>query len=368
MKILIISHRAFPNQGPRAFRTSELAEQLSMVGHDVILYTVHGTCKYDEYERTSGVKMKDIKPFLPIAANDDINRESLLFRVLFKLLHKAILFPEIELYYKVLAILKKESKVDALITIAVPHTLHMGAARAKKLRPDLFPNTWIADCGDPFYLNPFNKCPKYMEKWERRWCEAADYITVPAENSIKGYFPEYRNKIRIVPQGFDFSKTPIATYEKNKVPTFIYTGAIYPGVRDVHSFMDFLLSVKKPYKFKLFMRVPLENKYEVESNHQIEYVIGKPRNEIVMECSKADFLINVKNPNSTQTPSKLIDYGISRRPVFNISNDFCEQDQFEEFCRGNYQNQLELPDIDQYRIENVANKFIQLIHNENTSC
>lgn len=368
MKILIISHRAYPNQGPRAFRTTELSEQLAKEGHNVVLYSVHGTCNYSEYEKETGVSMKDIKPLLPLAANDGINRENFIFSILFKAFHNLFLFPEIEFYYKVLSIIKKESDADVLITIAVPHTLHMGAERAKRLRPDLFPRVWIADCGDPFFLNPFNKYPKYMEKWERKWCEAVNYITVPAENSINGYFPEYREKIRIIPQGFDFAKTPISLYQKNTLPTFIYTGAIYPGVRDIHSFMDYLLTVRRPYKFKMYMRVPLEQRYEIESNHQIEYVIGKTRAEIVMECSKADFLINIKNPNSMQTPSKLIDYGISRRPVLDISNSFCEQEQFNDFCRGDYHNQHILPNIEQYKIENVVKEFIKLIKNENTTC
>ena len=43
MKILIISNHAYPAQGPRAFRTTELSEQLVKMGHEVILYTVHGS-------------------------------------------------------------------------------------------------------------------------------------------------------------------------------------------------------------------------------------------------------------------------------------------------------------------------------------
>lgn len=363
MKILIISQKAYPYQGPRAFRTTELAEQLSKVGHDVTLYTIHGSCKYDDYEKKTGVKMKDIKPCLPIFANDDIDRNNVFTRFLSHFLHDKILFPEIELHYKVLSILKKEPKADMLITIAMPHTLHTGAARAKKKRPDLFPKVWVADCGDPFFLNPFMKLPQYMVRWEHSWCKGADFITVPAENSKNGYFPEYWDKIRIIPQGFDFSKTPIANYERNEIPTFIFTGAVYPGIRDIHSFLDYLLKMNRPYKFKLYMRAPLEQKYVEESNHQIEYVIGRSRKEIIMECSKADFLINISNPNGTQTPSKLIDYGVSGRPVLDISSDFREQDSFIKFCDGDYTNRLSLPDLEKYKIENVAKQFVELARN-----
>ena len=50
MKILIISNHAYPAQGPRAFRTTELSEQLVKMGHEVVLYTVQGKYDYTQYE------------------------------------------------------------------------------------------------------------------------------------------------------------------------------------------------------------------------------------------------------------------------------------------------------------------------------
>lgn len=360
MKILIISQNSYPLQGPRAFRTQELSEELARQGHDVILYTVHGDIDYTEYEKKTRVKMRDIKPHLSLTANDGVNRVKLKDRLLIKLFGRCLQYPFSELHFKVDIILQKETDYDVLITIAVPHTIHSGAARSKKKHPTYFPKVWIADCGDPFFLNPFMKVPRYMEKYERGWCEAVDYITVPTEASKNGYFCDYWDKIRIIPQGFDFSKTPISEYKRNEVPTFVFCGSVYPGKRDVRTFMDFLLKWGKPYKFKLLMHSPLEAKYEIESHHQIEYVTGKTRKDVIMECSKADFLINVINPNSTQTPSKLIDYGISGRPILDISNDFHEQKVFEEFCIGDYSQQHILPDLNQYKIENVAKQFVEL--------
>ena len=360
MKILIISRHTFPMQSPRAFRTAELSEELSRLGHDVLLYTVQGKYDYSEYEKETGVTMRSIKTRWATSASDGSMRHNIIDRLMFHFFHRILFFPEIEFKFCVSDIIKENPYYDLLITIAYPHSIHMGAARAKKKYSSLFPKTWIADCGDPFFNNPFIKFPRYMEKYERGWCEAVDYITVPTEGSKDGYFAEYRDKIRVIPQGFDFSKTPVGEYKKNDIPTFIFCGSVYPGKRDVRSFMDFLLARKEPFKFKLMMKSPLDAKYEVESNHQIEYIIGKDRKEVIMECSKADFLINVINPNRTQTPSKLIDYGISGRPVLNISNDFCEHEEFEEFCAGDYHQQLVLPDLKQYKIINVAKQFLSL--------
>ncbi len=185
---------------------------------------------------------------------------------------------------------------------------------------------------------------------------------MPTEGSKNGYFPEFRDKIRVIPQGFDFSKTPIEEYKKNEVPTFVFTGVLYPGKRDIHSFLDYLLEWKFPYKFKLYLHSPLEERYEIDSNHQIEFIIGKGRPEIITECSKADFLINIKNPSMVQTPSKIIDYGIAKRPVLEISNKFCEYSIFEQFYNGCYDGQLKIDNLDSYRIEKVANQFLSLIN------
>lgn len=361
MKILIIAQRSYPQQGPRAFRTAELSEQFAKMGHEVIVYSIHGSCNYDDYEQSTGVIMKNIKTILPIYGNDNKNRFNLFYKILYALFRKWLLFPEIELHYRVNDVIKAEENIDVLITIAYPHTIHSGAARAKLKNLKNFPKLWIADCGDPFSLNPFLNPPSYFKGYEKKTCSLVDYITVPTEDSKKGYFPEFWNKIKVIPQGFNFSKTPIAQYQKNAVPTFVFTGNVYPGKRDVRAFMDFLLSWPYPYKFKLYVRRPLEKKYEVESNHQIEYLVGLTRKEIIWECSKADFLINVVNPNSVQTPSKLIDYGISKRPILNISSSFEEVDDFKSFYYGDFDHQFIIDNLDDFKIENVANKFLTII-------
>ena len=37
--------------------------------------------------------------------------------------------------------------------------------------------------------------------------------------------------------------------------------------------------------------------------------------------SKMDFLINLENLNKEQSPSKLIDYAISKRPIFSFNQN-----------------------------------------------
>ena len=73
-----------------------------------------------------------------------------------------------------------------------------------------------------------------------------------------------------------------------------------------------------------------------------------------------DFLINIKNINNSQTPSKLIDYSISKRPILSISDEFVEVEDFRHFVDGDYSNRLIVDNLDSYKIENVAQAFVNL--------
>ena len=228
MKILIISNHAYPVQGPRAFRTTELSEQLVKMGHEVVLYTVHGKYDYTQYEKEVGVKMRDINPKFATSANDGTHRYNIFDKFMYHFFHRLLMWPQCEFHFAVEKIIKNNPNMDMLITIAYPHSIHSGAARAKKKHPAIFPKTWICDCGDPFMLNPFIRAPKFMKHFEDMWCSMCDYITVPTKESYKGYYEQYWGKIRVIPQGFDFSKTPIEEYKKTARPKVVMTWAPHP--------------------------------------------------------------------------------------------------------------------------------------------
>lgn len=364
MKILIISQNSYPKVSPRAFRTAELAEQLVKQGHEVVVYSVCENYDYSDYSRRTGVVMKNIKTFFFKDGNVGNRRINVFDRLLFHFFKNTLFWPHIEFHFRVGRIIRDNPNMDLLITIAFPHTIHTGAARAKKKYPSKFPKLWISDCGDPFTLNPFINVSKRFVRLEKEWCSLTDYITVPTSESIKGYYSEFKDKIKIIPQGFDFSKTPIDVYQPNSVPTFVFVGTVYPGVRDPRSFMDYLLTYPKPYKFKLLMTSPLEEEYIEKSDGRIQYIIGLNRPEVIKECSKAEFLINIINPSSVQSPSKLIDYGIARRPILDISSNFREVDLFKRFIIGDYSESHIIEDLDSFKIETVAAKFLALANKE----
>ena len=363
MKILIISRHTFPKQGPRAFRTAELSEELSRLGHHVVLYSVQGKFDYKEYQKSTGVKMQNIKPRWATLASDESMRYNLLDKFLYHYFHRILFFPEIEFKYLVDDIIEENPGFDLLITIACPHSIHMGAARAKRKYPDLFPKIWIADCGDPFYMNSYFSFPRYMEKWERDWCEQADYISIPIEEGKSGYFPEYHDKIKVIPQGFDFTKTPIAAYLPHEVPTFAYAGALY-GKRNPIDFIKYLSGLQKPFRFYLFTRSAAPEEYSRLLGENLINVVGKNRKECIYELSKMDFLVNFTNPSAVQSPSKLIDYGIAKRPIADIHIPFDNKNVIDEFLNRNYSNARQINNLEEYDIRVVAQKFLNLATSE----
>ena len=99
MKILIISNHAYPAQGPRAFRTTELSEQLVKMGHEVILYTVHGKYDYTQYVKDTGVIRRDINPKFATAANDETKRYNHFDKFMFHFFHRLLMWPQYADYH-----------------------------------------------------------------------------------------------------------------------------------------------------------------------------------------------------------------------------------------------------------------------------
>jgi hypothetical protein len=72
-------------------------------------------------------------------------------------------------------------------------------------------------------------------------------------------------------------------------------------------------------------------------------------------------VINFQNKGQSQTPSKLIDYAIVNKPVLNFTYNKLPIKIINEFFENNYQNAIKIDNLENYKIENVSKKFLQLI-------
>lgn len=363
MKFLIVAQAIFPSQVPRSFRATELAKGLAKEGHDVTLYALTGNYDYAEFEHKFDIRVKDIgKVFFSKTNSDDTARWNFFDKGLKKALGDIIEFPDIELMFKVPRIIKNEHNTDCLITIGVPYPLHWGAALAKSLRPKAFPSTWIADCGDPYMGNAFKKHFFYFKNLETWFCRKADYLTIPIEEARKGYYDTFQQKIEVIPQGFDFDELDLPTKNpQNNIPTFAYAGIFYRKKRDPTLFLEYLSKLNKNFKFIIFTRNnDIIEPFQQKLGGKLELREYVPRNELLKILSQMDFLVNFENNSNVQSPSKLIDYSLTNRPILSVGSEFIPEETFQEFLRGDYSQQYKLRNLQQYNIKNVVAKFVEL--------
>lgn len=365
MKIIIIAGTITPHITPRAFRTTELACSLARLGHDVTVYAILGDNDYTEFESKTHVKVRDLGASKWGNPNSDgVNNRGLISKALEKLLWRIIDFPKTEYYFKTKRVLRKEDNFDYLITIAQPFPIHWAAASIRKRFPKKF-RYWTADCGDPFICNPnIKRFKPILVPIEKFWCRSVDRITVPVHGAVSGYFPEFRDKIEVIPQGIDFKSIQLADYHKNAITTFLYSGVVIAERRDPTRFLNYLESIKdKEFRFIVYSTSPMFAEYKERLGDHLEIREYVPRLELIKEQSSVDFLINIQNSNPVQVPSKLIDYSLTKRPILNITSRFSDEEQvaFEEFLSGYYEKQYIVENISQYDSDNVAKQFISLV-------
>ena len=366
MKIVIITKSYFPVQSPRAMRATELAQQFSRMGHDVTVYAVNGVKDSSQYTKETGVNIKLIKTNWLPSEFPQSQFKQFLVRLLSFVLGRFTEFPNIEFLFKIPQILKSENNIDLLVTIAFPYPIHWGTAIAKKKLNKKFPKIWVSDCGDPYMGNDVNKPYFYFKYFERFWGDMTDYVTIPVKEAALAYFPNVQNKIQVIPQGFDFSSIRVKEgFVKNNIPSFAYTGTIFPGYRDLTTFLEYLCTLQEEFRFYIYTKTPetiLSYKEKLKDKLIISDYI--PRIELIFQLSQMDFLINLTNQSTVQSPSKLIDYGLSKRPILDVSTPFVEKDVLKSFMIGDYSKRH--PDINvyQYNIEVIAKQFLDLVNSK----
>lgn len=366
-KILIVSKSFHPENSPRSFRTTELVKELCRQGHDVTLYTLQN----NEYQlplvKQYGFTLKDIGKmrFPGFNPGKGDGKISFLFkRVLKRLLLMLFEYPDVELMFRVKKALKNESGYDMLISVAVPHPVHWGVAWARSKKHPIA-TTWVGDCGDAYMgvikHDSFGKLFyfKYLEKW---FCRKVDVITIPHIQMQVNYYPEFRHKIVEISQGFKFEEVQAQqTAPNNAIPTFAFAGVFIRTTRNPGPLLDYIISTGKDFKFIAYTRTAdILQPYKQKLGDKIEIRDYIPREELIKELGKMDFLVNIGFDPAQQAPSKLIDYYLSGRPILSLSTNQPDTTVLDEFLNGNYANGFTYPSMDRFKIENVAAAFIKL--------
>lgn len=360
-KIVIVSKFFKPDITPRAFRTFELARELGKQGHDVkVLVPVAYQDKYHKEADHQFEVLPLIKEWKQLQGRNPA------IKILRFILNHFLIVPNIYHLWSVPRGLKKLdwSKIDGIISIAYPFTIHFGVSRF--LRKTNSKTPWIADCGDPFYKNKEARLPNpfYFSYLESKYLKRCNAITIPTTNSIHAYPRQLQSKIHIIPQGFNFDE--ISKYKntdhQNDILTFIYAGNFSANIRDPRPFLECLATDFKDqnFTFHIYTRPILDlSEYQKKLGSKLIIHPLIPRNELLKELSRADFVVNFENKHSTQVPSKLIDYGILEKPILSVKPFDLNIELISEFLSKEYKNSLVIGDLNSFNITLVAENFMK---------
>jgi len=366
-KILIVSSAFYPENSPRSFRATELVKEMCRQGHQVTLLTYKKDAFHVPLEKEFAVLIKDLgkQRLTPIEIAKGRGPVLLFKRILNRALLQLIEYPAIELMFKVKTALKKESGYDLLISIAVPHTIHWGVAWARTGEHPIA-ETWVADCGDPYMgtiLDSFKKM-FYFKYFEKSFCRKADYISVPKIAMKENYYPEFRDKIIEIPQGFKFGDVQVKSGSfHNRVPHFAFAGTFIKTLRNPTPLLQYLVTLKKDFRFIVYTQTPdLLLPFKTGLGEKLEIKNYIPRPDLIQELSTMDFLINLGYDPVHQAPSKLIDYYLAGRPTLSFNNNDINETLLDQFLEADYSQAFSYSNVEQYKIENVCTTFLGLRH------
>ncbi|MDP2160867.1 MAG: hypothetical protein Q8K02_10320, partial [Flavobacterium sp.] len=360
-KILLVTASFYPGNSPRALRATELAKEFSRLGHKVSVLTPVKSDSLISFAQKHRIELINLgsKDWKDIPTNGSF---SMIKRAIRRILLMLFEYPQIQYLFVVKSKLKNLVGYDLMISNAVPYPVHWGVAFARTKKHPIA-KTWVADCGDPYMLLRYDNFPKlfYFKYLEKYFSRKADWITIPRISMLPNYYPEFHPKIKAIPQGFNFEETPIENYIPNEVPTFAFAGTFLHKVRNPFDLLNTLSKWQKPFKFVVYTQdTSLLDDFQDILKEKLEIRKPIPRTELIAELSKMDFLVNIGYDPVNQMPSKLIDYYITKRPIFNYNMEDFDPLKVQEFLSGNYQTALLMPSVDEYDIRKVAKRFLDL--------
>lgn len=376
MNILIVSYYFYPNNTPRAFRTHELVKELCKRGIQVHLILPNRAefteCPDERLKSFSNLKITLLGENESFAKPSFTNKfkSGGAIRKLAKNIYRYFNpYGETRPYIKLLFSYLKgiASTPDIIISIATPFSTLVGTAKAieKNLALKNCP-VKVAEYSDPFSLQISSRMffgYKIVDRWIAK---TFDFISIPTEKAVPSYERiKPVEKIKVIPQGFNFDEVRINKYSENKIPCFGYAGVFYSKIRNPKLLFEFLSEVKCEYRFLLFtISTNIDTKVIIEEYKKslgnrlvVEYDLS--RLQVIEKLSTIDFLINIDNLSSNQTPSKLIDYSLAQRPIYSFSPKNFKKEIFLEFLNRDYSQALKV-DISEFNIKVIVDKFLSL--------
>jgi len=343
MKILIVSHQFLPHQSPRTTRWKLIYDELINKGYEVKVLT--GTPQDQKNENIIYVGNKRASKLLKnLRDQSNLVQISKIKNTLFSLLkklyrgfYKTFAWPDYTMFW-LYSIWRKRKKInieyDLIISVSLPFSSHLAAYFINKRNK----KKWLMDIGDPFSLkqNALEN-NKYLYKslnnyFENKFFNLAEQIifthSEAAEEHSK-FFHISNEKVLI--------GNPISSFDENiflnsknfnysSLPINIgYFGILTSGVRSPVETIKFFKNSDIFFNWftnQASKNIVLQTNFDL-ANHKFFEIIN--RDEALEKMSTSmHCLLSIGNLNSSQLPSKVIEYIATGKPVIHfaeIKND-----------------------------------------------
>lgn len=362
-KILIVTHHFYPEINPRAFRANELVKEFVARGYWVNLIYGEGKFILDNESIPQYIRYcNNTQKLQPQQIFTKVKDKSFVKKIFHYFIAEKFMLTRLKW---VLHAISNINEYDAVISIGTPFYVHLAVALA--MRQQHTNIVAICDNGDPFYNYKKHDKAAYWGIIQKYVFSKFDYICTPTQNAVS-YYEKYalRERIKVIPQGYNMCDVSTAEYRKNTVATFAFAGRFYEDIRNPEPLLKFLAALTIPFKFVVY--APLSgNVYEhillpYKDVLQEKLVLCNmlSREQCIFELSKMDFLINIENTLSVQVPSKMVDYTLSKRPIISFTHTAIPCEKLEQWLQGNYVDPLKV-DISPFDIKNVVCQFEQLL-------
>lgn len=349
LNILIVTYFFPPQNAIAAQRPLSWAKYWSRDGHDVDVLTTpkdfYGESIYNENYKVHEVEISEIynklrnwyhknfKKEVSSSPTVDNNKKSSQFKkwLLSRGLSTSTRMPDpSDLWIaNALSWAKSQNKKwDIVISTFGPYSTHI---IAQNLRVSGYAKKWCADYRD-FWTDseiyPGLPIIRNIEALlEKTLMRDADIISLDSESKVAYFKQKYRNRIILVPNGFDAEEIDNLPKEKFNFNTdkkiISYTGSIYPGLRDPKTLFDYIRK-NSAFEFEVHFfgqNVEILKREIIDIQDKVK-IHGMVEREDALRIQRdSDILLYLeseKNNLEGVIPGKLYEYIYSRTPILAV--------------------------------------------------
>lgn len=366
MRILIINFFYAPVVDAHTYRWEQIARHWVAEGNsvDVITNRVIGC---DDQSVDFGVNVTRVGLFprpLNLGVQGKVSSNSLKRRLRSRLInmlrpiYRTVYWPD-ALWHWIPSVINEVSRrdpknYDLVISYYPFMAAHIaGAILKQRGGPGI---TWIADYGDPFSIstsmqpNNFRLFRRLNLVLERAIAKRVTSMVFTNESTAEAYrrnFPEAN--IIVLPHVANVGALRASNIggagddsvrgSKARRMILVYVGSFHRNIREPGRLLDLVRHLNNYDGNKFLLRIyGPDNGFNLAglAGPDVEYMGAIPRALAIEVMQHADVLVNVENSNCVMTPSKIVEYIATGRPIINISTGGECDKALKEYIAGGH--------------------------------